>query len=139
MLATCSAKNRPRRPQDAPKSRPRGVQEASWSQQPPKTRPDTLQAWIWELYGHHVGNLIAKNWTKLVIILEDFAVKPVSSTAFSKNACLKRRTLSDRLQRSPPKYKGPAVIAAGVGNPPAPASVQGCQGRVRTRRYKRQK
>ena len=50
------------------------------------------------------------------IILEDFAVKPASSTAFSKNACLKRRTLLDRFQRSLLKYEGPAVIAAGVGN-----------------------
>ena len=67
MLATCSAKNRPRRPQDASKSRPRDVQEASWSQQPPKTRPDTLQAWIWESFGHHVGQFWPKIKEKLLL------------------------------------------------------------------------
>ena len=32
------------------------------------------------------------------------------------------------------KNRGPAVIAAGVGNPPAPACVQGCHGRVQDHR-----
>ena len=64
------------------------------------------------------------------ILLEASAVKPASSTVFSKNACLKRRTLLDGFQRSLLKYEGPAVIAAGVGNPPAPAVPGGVQVRV---------
>ena len=57
--------------------------------------------------------------------LEEFAVQPASSNLFSKKACLHKFAF----QKSQPKPKGPAVFAAGVGNPPAP-SLPGVQERV---------
>ena len=59
-------------------------------------------------------------------LLEEFAVKSASSNILPKKACLHKFAF----QKSQPKPKGPAVFAAGVGNPPAPGLLARVQGRV---------
>ena len=116
MLATFPAQDAPRRPQDAPRC-------------PTPMRYDA----IWCPLGLLLGSIIfgmplgidflavlPPFWIHfgrfLEDFLEEFAVQPASSNLFSKKACLHKFAS----QKSQPKPKGPAVFAAGVGNPPAP-------------------
>ena len=102
----------PKTPQDAPR-RPQDASEA------PKTLP-RRRFWknfgeILEILGRFLEDFLGRFCCPTCLLKLTFEKEPASTNPISKKANLKNR--------------GPAVIAAGVGNPPAPACGQGCQQR----------
>ena len=133
MLATFPAQDAPRRPQDARRCPTRMGYDAIWCPHGIALGIDHFWDASWDRFFGRFGSILTPFWKIfgrfLEDFLEEFAVQPASSNLFSKKACLHKFAF----QKSQPKPKGPAVFAAGVGNPPAP-SLPGVQERVQDSR-----
>jgi len=138
-----SAQDGPRGLQDGPRCPARTRELSKTSQDPPKAPKTTPRRRFW-------NDFIKRCWKMFGRFMRKIAVQPAFSNLLSKKACLhkfafqksqpklntgslpvfsSRSTLSKKASL---KTKGPAVIAAGVGNPPAPGLCQGATGVFKT-------